>query len=61
MVNQMLSPSANVNVTPNNPNYAIAQEVIAGKWGNGEERKKRLIAAGYNYNDVQALVGKLLK
>ena len=38
----------------------IAREVIAGKWGNGEERKKRLIAAGYDYNAVQAKVNALL-
>ena len=40
----------------------IAQEVLAGKWGNGEDRKKRLEAAGYKYSDVQnevnALCGK---
>ena len=38
----------------------IAKEVIAGKWSNGEERKKRLTDAGYNYNDVQARVNQLL-
>ena len=38
----------------------VAREVIAGKWGNGEERKKRLIAAGYDYNAVQAKVNALL-
>ena len=38
----------------------IAKEVIAGKCGNGEERKKRLTDAGYNYNDVQARVNQLL-
>lgn len=38
----------------------IAAEVIAGKWGNGEDRKKRLTAAGYNYNEVQAAVNKKL-
>lgn len=40
---------------------AIAKEVIAGKWGSGEERKKKLTAAGYNYSEVQAVVNKLLK
>lgn len=40
---------------------AIAKEVIAGKWGNGEERKKKLAAAGYDYAAVQAAVNKLLK
>lgn len=38
----------------------IAQEVIDGKWGNGEERKTALIAAGYDYAAVQAMVNKLL-
>ena len=31
----------------------VAQEVIAGKWGTGANRKNRLTAAGYNYNEVQ--------
>ena len=31
----------------------IAKEVIAGKWGNGAERRKKLEAAGYNYEAVQ--------
>lgn len=34
----------------------LADEVIRGLWGNGPERKRRLIAAGYNYNEVQDLV-----
>lgn len=38
----------------------IAREVIAGKWGNGEERKKKLIAAGYDYSAVQAAVNALM-
>ena len=39
----------------------IAKEVINGKWGTGEERKRRLTQAGYNYNDIQKLVDKLVK
>ena len=39
----------------------IAKEVIAGKWGNGRERKERLTAAGYDYNKVQAKVNELMK
>ena len=39
----------------------IAKEVIAGKWGSGNERKNRLRAAGYDYAAVQAEVNKLLK
>ena len=38
----------------------IAREIIAGKWGNGAERKQRLTEAGYNYESVQALVNKYL-
>ena len=34
----------------------IADEVIAGKWGNGEERKQRLTEAGYNYAEIQDIV-----
>ena len=39
----------------------IAKEVIAGKWGNGSDRKIRLEKAGYNYEEVQAKVNALLK
>lgn len=39
----------------------VAKEVIAGKWGNGEDRYNRLTQAGYNYNEVQAKVNELLK
>ena len=39
----------------------VAQEVIAGKWGNGTERRKRLEAAGHNYSQVQAAVNKICK
>lgn len=38
----------------------IAKEVIAGKWGNGNDRKKRLEAAGYNYNTIQNRVNEML-
>ena len=39
---------------------AVANEVIAGKWGNGENRKNALTNAGYNYSEVQALVNQKL-
>lgn len=42
-------------------NLEIAKEIIRGKWGDGHARKVALEKAGYNYNDVQALVNKLLK
>lgn len=40
-------------------NEEIAKEVLAGKWGNGAERKQKLEAAGYNYREVQNIVNKL--
>lgn len=39
----------------------VAKEVIAGKWGSGDDRKKKLTAAGYNYDTVQKKVNELLK
>lgn len=39
----------------------IAREVLVGKWGNGTDRKNRLVKAGYDYNKVQAAVNKLVK
>lgn len=41
-------------------NEQIAKEVIAGKWGNGAERKKRLAEAGYNYAAIQKIVNKMI-
>ena len=38
----------------------LAKEVIRGDWGNGAERKQRLIAAGYDYAAVQKRVNELL-
>ena len=38
----------------------IAQEVIDGKWGSGDARKKALIKAGYDYDKVQAKVNEML-
>lgn len=39
---------------------AIAAEVIAGKWGNGQDRVNRLRAAGYDPAKVQAKVNAKL-
>ena len=38
----------------------LADEAIAGAWGNGDERKRRLTEAGYDYYAVQTLVNKKL-
>ena len=41
-------------------NEQIADEVIEGKWDNGEARKKKLTEAGYDYQAVQDIVNKKL-
>lgn len=38
----------------------LAQQVLDRKWGNGTERKKRLEAAGYDYEAVQKRVNELV-
>lgn len=40
---------------------AIAKRVIRGDYGNGADRKKKLSAAGYNYDVIQQEVNNLLK
>lgn len=39
-------------------NEEIAEEVIDGKWGNGEARKTALTEAGYNYDTIQEIVNQ---
>lgn len=38
----------------------LAREVIAGNWGNGQDRVNRLTSAGYNYDAVQDRVNEIL-
>ena len=42
-------------------NEQIATEIWTGKgnWGTGDTRKKRLEAAGYSYDAVQAAIKKM--
>lgn len=40
--------------------YTIADEVIAGKWGNGWNREQSLNGAGYPYDIVQGIVNEKL-
>lgn len=42
-------------------NDELADEVIRGDWGNGEERKNKLIHAGYDYDTIQKIVNDKLK
>ena len=55
-VNALLSGSTS---TPSKSIAQVAKEVLQGKWGNGEDRKKRLQNAGYDYNAVQNAVNQL--
>ena len=57
-VNALLSGGSKA---PSKSVTEIAREVIAGKWGNGSERRRRIQAAGYDYNAVQSEVNRLLK
>lgn len=38
----------------------IAQEVISGKWGNGSERKQKLLQAGYSFEEIQKIVNGII-
>lgn len=58
-VNEMLSGSEPT--TPQKSIDELAKEVLAGKWGNGNDRKNALTNAGYNYSAVQARVNELVK
>lgn len=40
---------------------SVAFEVLTGKYGNGEERRKALERDGYDYNKVQSCVNDLVK
>lgn len=61
-----ISDFRNISIAPITPptekksNEEIADEVIAGKWGNGIDRKNALEAAGYNYDDIQDIVNAKL-
>lgn len=39
-------------------NDTIAEEIINGLWGNGEDRIKKLENAGYNYEEIQKIVNQ---
>ena len=59
-VNELLGASSK-STSNKKSNETIANEVIAGKWGNGADRKNKLTSAGYDYNAIQAIVNKKLQ
>lgn len=61
IVNQKLTGKSSSNTSNKKSNEEIANEVIAGKWGNGDNRKNRLTQAGYDYNAIQKIVNSKLK
>lgn len=50
----------NTEVMPDVSLDTVAREVIAGRWGNGDTRKKLLTEAGYDFNTVQSKVNAIL-
>lgn len=46
--------------TSKKSNEEITNEVIAGNWGNGEDRKNALKNAGYDYSIIQSIVNNKL-
>lgn len=54
------TPAPTPQPTPTKSVDEIAREVIAGKWGNGQDRVNALTNAGYNYNAVQNRVNEIL-
>lgn len=52
------TPTTSTQTPQKKTNEEIAEEVKAGKWGNGEDRKNRLTVAGYDYDAIQAIVNK---
>lgn len=49
------------NASTNKQIEELVQEVIEGKWGNGEERKNKLIRSGYPYEEIQKKVNEKVK
>lgn len=56
-IGKVTAPVEPTPVTPSKSTDELAREVIAGKYGNGEDRKKAL---GSRYNEVQARVNEIL-
>ena len=53
--------TSEINTIPRKTDEQIANEVIAGIWGNGQQRKEKLTAAGYDYNKIQDIVNKKIR
>ena len=60
LIRDFATSSQNGGTTPKKSNEELANEVIHGKWGNGQDRKNRLTSAGYDYQAVQNIVNQKL-
>lgn len=60
-VNDGCIASASAPVNNKKSNEEIADEVIKGLWGNGNDRKVRLTNAGYDYKAIQTIVNNKLR
>lgn len=56
----IINPEVKDEPVPEKTIDELAREVLAGKWGNGEDRKNRLTQAGYDYFAVQKRVNEIL-
>lgn len=45
-------------ITPLKSNVEIAKEIMQGQWGNDENRREQLTAAGYDYDAIQDLINE---
>ncbi|MCL1913889.1 MAG: CHAP domain-containing protein [Eubacteriaceae bacterium] len=52
--------TSDANPAQKKTNDEIAREIISGLWGNGDDRRQRLMAAGYDYDAVNEIVRKLM-
>ncbi len=59
-INAVPEQPEQIKPSQNKTNEEIANEVIAGKWGNGADRKTSLANAGYDYNEIQNIVNEKL-
>lgn len=57
---KVIEPTSYVIFTKDRKQIDLVEEIINGKYGNGEERKRRIEAMGYNYNMVQRCVNNRL-
>lgn len=53
--------NTNTPVEPKKSLETIANEVLQGKWGNGQDRVNNLTKAGYNYDEVQRIVNGMTR